>query len=254
MPRNVILAVVAACLLLGLGGVVAEHFVGAASLPGPSPGVATSLPPPPATTPDPGLSNSVSAMMDLRQASGAAPALLLASTSGRTVSLASLKGKVVVLWFYDAACDDICPVVERELRQSIADLGAGARQATFLAVNTDPFATAVTAAAPALARLHGLGWPRFAFLTGPLRVLNRVWSAYGITVDAQMTSHLVSHTELVAFVNERGDLAALATPSANQVGRRRYELAGSAVRGFATGVAAEVRHLESAPRASGARA
>jgi protein SCO1 len=43
-----------------------------------------------------------------------APGFTLTDQDGRTLSLASLRGKAVVLEFMDPHCTDICPIVSHE--------------------------------------------------------------------------------------------------------------------------------------------
>ncbi len=55
-----------------------------------------------------------------------APGLPLVDKRDRRTSLAGLRGRVVVLTFFNSACNDICPVMETELSRAYADLGADA--------------------------------------------------------------------------------------------------------------------------------
>ena len=72
----------------------------------------------------------------------------------------------MVLSFFDAACDDICPILETELLQAYADLGPLAPRVAVVTVNTDPLDLSVSSARPpeAARRAH---WPAtWYFLTG----------------------------------------------------------------------------------------
>ncbi|HLK01500.1 MAG TPA: redoxin domain-containing protein [Streptosporangiaceae bacterium] len=58
-----------------------------------------------------------------------APDFTLTDQGGRTVSLASLRGKVVLLTFLDTVCTTDCPIIGAEFKQAGQLLGADARQA-----------------------------------------------------------------------------------------------------------------------------
>jgi cytochrome oxidase Cu insertion factor (SCO1/SenC/PrrC family) len=247
-----VLGIVASCLVLGFGGLLVDHLLGTGTKAGtvPTPPTSGTLGGPPATTPDPHLASKIGALMELRTASGRpAPGWrLVDAASGRVVTPAAWRGKVVVLWFFDSRCDDICPVVEREMLAASAALPVSARgRVEFVAVNTDPFATARAAAGPALRRVGGLGG-RFVFVTGTLPRLDAVWKAYGITVEAQPKTGLVSHTELCDFIDRAGRLVASATPSADQAPNGSYFLASSTIAEFGRGVASEAALLATTGR------
>jgi protein SCO1/2 len=250
VPRNAIVWTVLGCLLLGLGGVVGDHFFGAGSKAGltPVPTVGTNPPPLPTLPPpgvDPNLGSSTVSMMRLRGASGdLAPVISLTGPSGKPFLLTSLRGRVVVLWFFNAACDDICPIAEREIAEAMRDLGRADREVVFVAVNTDPFALSVAQAAPALrAMAHPVG--TFEFLTGSLAALDRVWKAYGVTVQSQPASRVATHNEVLYFVGENGRVEAQATPFADQTGNLTLVLPAATEESFAKGIADETAFLVS---------
>ena len=54
-----------------------------------------------------------------------APGFTLTDQQGHTMSLASLRGKVVVLEFMDPHCTDICPIVSQEFVDAYHKLGHG---------------------------------------------------------------------------------------------------------------------------------
>lgn len=250
VPRKTVLSILVACLLLGLGGVVVDHFFGGPSKVGTTP-VATETKPAPlgrgaVSGGPPGVPAQLSSLMGLQsQKAAPAPPLVLQGASGATVSLASYRGKVVVVSFLDASCDDVCSVLGREFREARADLaadGVPAGAVELITVNTDPLATAPGDAAPVDRALQGVaGWQ---FLTASLKRLDAVWSAYGITVEVDPTSRLVSHTNALDFLNPAGEIVASATPFANEVKAGSYELAPATVRLYARGIADEIRQIE----------
>ena len=72
-----------------------------------------------------------------------APGFTLTDQDGRTLSLASLRGKVVVLEFMDPHCTDICPIVSQEYVDAYRDLGPLADKVVFAAVNVNQYHAAV---------------------------------------------------------------------------------------------------------------
>ncbi len=247
VPRRTVGFVVLACLVLGFGGIVVDHFFAGPSTSSPTPPTsATSVPQfPRAGAPNsPSLGAPLSKMMQLTSLRPQkAPALSLLSASGRPVSLSSFRGKVVVLSFFNAACDDICPVIEGEVKAALADLGrSGARgRVEFLTVNTDPLALSPAAGRPAEAAMAAV--PQWQFLTGSISRLNSVWKTYGVSIEAQASSGTVSHSEALYFIDPAGVVRARATPFANQVARGTFELSAALVRRFGEGIASEVTRL-----------
>ncbi|HET9091734.1 MAG TPA: SCO family protein [Acidimicrobiales bacterium] len=247
VPRRTVGLVVLACLVLGFGGIVVDHFfAGPSATPPIPPASATSVPQfPRPTAPDsPSLGAPLSKMMELTPLRPQkAPPLRLVSASGRAVSLSSFRGKVVVLSFFDASCDDICPVIEREVKSALSDLGrSGARgRVEFLTVNTDPLAVSPADARPAEAAMAAV--PQWQFLTGSVPRLNSVWRTYGVSIEAQASSGTVSHSEALYFIDPSGVVRARATPFANQVAKGTFELSAALVRRFGEGIASEVTRL-----------
>ena len=68
-----------------------------------------------------------------------APGFTLTDQTGHTMSLASLRGKVVVLEFMDPHCTDICPIVSQEFVTAYRDLGRLASRVVFIAVNVNQY-------------------------------------------------------------------------------------------------------------------
>ena len=92
---------------------------------------------------------------------------------------------VVVLTFFDAPCNDICPVLAAEIEQADADLGAEAADVEFVTVNTDPNALAQSAEAPVLGTTRLGALPNWHMVTGPLATLDALWKAYGVSISVQ---------------------------------------------------------------------
>jgi len=79
------------------------------------------------------ISTSLANLMQLSPIPGArAPGFTLTDQRGHTMSLASLRGKVVVLEFMDPHCTDICPIVSQEFVDAYRKLGEGGRRGHLL--------------------------------------------------------------------------------------------------------------------------
>jgi cytochrome oxidase Cu insertion factor (SCO1/SenC/PrrC family) len=253
------MAVVVATAVLGLGGVALDHF-----FPGPVGSSATTTlpgeyPPPLQTTPAgaqdatgnasaPQLPASSGALMGLQRLKpAAAPGFRLTDQRGGLMSLAAFRGKVVVLSFFDAACDDICPVLERELFRADLDLGAEASRVAMLTVNTDPLALSPASARPAEVPAHVPAPAVWYFLTGPLDRLDAIWTSYGITIDVQRANHIVSHNDFLYFIDPSGRLRLRATPFADESTSGASSLPAATEAEWATGIANEARSLLAGP-------
>jgi protein SCO1/2 len=235
---------------------VADHFfagpVGGSATPttgthppplGGATGAAPGTGSPPASA-DPQLPASVSALMGLdRTSPTGAPGFSLTDQAGRAVSLAALRDKSVVLSFFDATCDDICPVLAAELVRADAELGSAATHVALVTIDADPLALTVPSAAPAEAASGIASLPNWYFLTGPLRQLDAVWKSYGVTVEVQRTTGLVSHNDLLFFIDPSGRLRLRATPFADESTSGAFTLPATTEGEWAEGIADEARSL-----------
>jgi cytochrome oxidase Cu insertion factor (SCO1/SenC/PrrC family) len=175
-----------------------------------------------------------------------APWSLTDAATGQTVSLRSLRGRVVVVTFANASCDDICPVLGAELSQARARLGTTRVPVTFVTINTDPLALGAAKAsilhAPAFA--HLTGW---RFLTGTVATLNPVWTDYGISIRVNTSDRRVSHNDLMYFVAPDGKLAWSAIPFADEAKDGSFSLSSGIVTRFADGIATYAGKLANTP-------
>jgi cytochrome oxidase Cu insertion factor (SCO1/SenC/PrrC family) len=133
-----------------------------------------------------------------------APASPFALTDqhGRPVTLASLRGKVVLLTFLDPVCTTDCPLIAQEFKAAGTMLGAQARQAELVAIVANPtyYGTQFT---QAFTHQEGLSTvPDWLYLTGTLAQLRAVWNQYGIDVQNLPAGAMSAHNDL-AFVIDR---------------------------------------------------
>jgi len=128
----------------------------------------------------------------------------LTSQTGRQVSLASLRGKVVLLTFLDPVCTTDCPIIAQEMRAADEMLGAKARGTELVAVVANPTYTS-TAFTVAFDRQEGLDQvPNWLYLTGPLPALAKVWRDYGIAVENLPAGAMSAHNDVAYVIDAAG--------------------------------------------------
>jgi cytochrome oxidase Cu insertion factor (SCO1/SenC/PrrC family) len=133
-----------------------------------------------------------------------APGFTLTSQDGRQVSLAGLRGKVVLLTFLDPVCTTDCPLIAQEMRSADAMLGARAGSTELVAVVANPTYTSTTYTRTFTSE-EGLGQtPNWLFLTGSLSQLADVWHDYGIEVEDLPAGAMTAHNDLAFVISANG--------------------------------------------------
>jgi cytochrome oxidase Cu insertion factor (SCO1/SenC/PrrC family) len=132
-----------------------------------------------------------------------APGFALTDQYGRTVTLASLRGKVVLLSFFDPDCAAGCPPIGREFRRAATLLGSSARRVELVGIVLSP-AYRPVGAVQAFDRREGLSRvPGWLYLTGTLPQLHLVWHEYGITAQ-DLAGAAALHTEEAYVIDATG--------------------------------------------------
>jgi protein SCO1/2 len=253
VPRKFVRWVIVAFAVLGLGGIVGEKLIGNAgvgalgatsvtTLAGtgaPVTGTTGATAPATPTAPDaPAVDASPSAVIGLTRLAGhQAPAISLREQTGGSWDLAGAKGKVVVLTFFNAECDDICPVLAQEIIQADRLLGARSTDVNFVVVNSDPLETSLAPTPPALTQTGLATRSNVTFLSGTLVQLDTVWKEYGVTIAVDNTDRVITHNDVMDFIGPTGKLELSATPFANEDTLGIYSLQPAVVHTFARGVA-----------------
>jgi protein SCO1 len=136
---------------------------------------------------------------------GPAPAFTLTSQDERRVSLADLRGKVVVLTFIYTTCVDTCPLLTAKLAGLQGRLGAdfGAR-VFFVSVTVDPDRD-TPAVLKTYGSAHGARFDGWAFLTGTTAEIREVAKQYGVFAKKTARGD-VDHTFLTSVIDARGVL------------------------------------------------
>jgi protein SCO1/2 len=136
----------------------------------------------------------------------AAPDFTLTDQSGAALSLASLRGRPVVLTFLYTHCPDECPLTAEKLHSAVVALGDRASQIAWLAVSVDPVGDTPADAKAFVGQHHLDGFMRY--LLGSETSLHPVWDAYHIAVapsgDATSQVGTVSHVVGVYVIDGQG--------------------------------------------------
>ncbi len=126
----------------------------------------------------------------------------LRDQSGQLFSLASLRGRTVVIAFFDSHCTQACPLEGRALAAA-EDALPRAQRPTLVAISVNPLDTP----ASVRAALHKWGLAQIAdwhWLMGARARLASVWRAYHEFVYAPPHGDIV-HTESLLLLGRRGD-------------------------------------------------
>ncbi len=135
-----------------------------------------------------------------------APGFSLTDQDGRTVTLASLRGKVVLMTFLDPVCTTDCPLIAQEFKQTGQLLGAQGKKVELVAVVANPTYRS-TAFTRAFARQEGLTtMPNWLYLTGSLSQLSAVWRHYGVTVENLPAGAMSAHNDLAVVIDPAGHI------------------------------------------------
>ena len=133
-----------------------------------------------------------------------APNFTLTSQTGRQVSLASLRGKVVLLAFLDPVCTTDCPVIAAEMRVADTLLGSKASDTELVAVVANPTYTSV-AYTRAFDQQVGLNTvPNWLYLTGSVSQLAAVWHHFGIEVEDLPGGAMAAHNDIAFVISADG--------------------------------------------------
>src|SRR5215831_2053643 len=132
----------------------------------------------------------------------------LTDQHGRTVSLASLRGKVVLLTFLDPVCTTDCPLIAQEFRAAGQLLGAASRQVELVAVVTNPVYHQVTDTQAFDRQEHLDQVPNWLYLTGSVPQLRQVWKDYDITAEILPAGSMIGHQDVAYVIDQAGHVRA----------------------------------------------
>jgi cytochrome oxidase Cu insertion factor (SCO1/SenC/PrrC family) len=183
-------------------------------------------------------------LMQLSPVPGAlAPGFTLTDQAGRTLSLARLRGRTVVLEFMDPHCTDICPIVSQEFADAYHDLGRQAARVVFVAVNVNRYHLQVADVAAFSAEQRLTTIPTWHFVTGPYPSLVTVWQAYDVAVEAPSPNADVIHSSVMYFIDPGGRERYVASPMADHTKARSSYLPADQLAAWGQGIAQVARQL-----------
>jgi cytochrome oxidase Cu insertion factor (SCO1/SenC/PrrC family) len=131
-----------------------------------------------------------------------APDFTLIDQFGHPVTLASLRGREIVLAFIDSRCTSLCPLTAEIMYDAKTRLGAAAAsQVALVAINANPAATSVLVV-QAWSINHGMLHQWF-FLTGTAQQLQSVYHLYGIYVQVDSSGQDV-HDPATFIIDAQG--------------------------------------------------
>ncbi len=134
---------------------------------------------------------------------GPAPEFSLTAQDGKRVSMADLRGKVVVVTFIYASCADTCPLLTAKMAKLQRRLGPDfGRNVAFVSITVDPERDTAEVLAR-YARAHGANPVGWTFLTGPRAEIESVALGYGVFVRKTARGD-VDHTLLTSIVDQQG--------------------------------------------------
>jgi cytochrome oxidase Cu insertion factor (SCO1/SenC/PrrC family) len=133
-----------------------------------------------------------------------AKAFQLTDQHGRAVSLASLRGKVVLLTFLDPVCTSDCPLIAQEFRAAGQILGSSARKVELVAVVANPVYHQVAYTQAFDRQEHLTQVPDWLYLTGSVPQLKQVWGNYGIAAQILPAGGMIGHTEVAYVIDQAG--------------------------------------------------
>jgi protein SCO1/2 len=131
----------------------------------------------------------------------AAPPIALEDAAGRPVTLASQRGRYVLVTFLYTHCPDVCPLIAQNLNLALRKLGPDRSKVRVLAVSVDPKGDTAADVRAYAKRLHLL--PQFRYLIGSRAQLEKTWVAWRVQA-VKSGPDLVDHVAYTALVDPRG--------------------------------------------------
>jgi protein SCO1/2 len=129
-----------------------------------------------------------------------APGFSLPDQAGGLFSLASARGRSVVLMFMDSHCHQECPLEGRALAAGLRDV-PGAQLPLIVVVSVNPWEDTPRSAHRAIRRF-GLASFDWRWLLGSKKRLEPVWRKF--RVEVRRTPDDIEHTDALYLIDRRG--------------------------------------------------
>jgi cytochrome oxidase Cu insertion factor (SCO1/SenC/PrrC family) len=132
----------------------------------------------------------------------------LTDQHGRTVTLASLRGKVVLLTFLDPVCTSDCPLIAQEFRAAGQLLGTASHNVELVAVVNNRIYHQVADTQAFDRQEHLNQVPNWLYLTGSVPQLQQIWKAYGIADVTLPAGSMIGHNDVAYVIDQAGHVRA----------------------------------------------
>ena len=134
-----------------------------------------------------------------------APDFTLTNENGASVSLATLRGKTIVMAFLDPVCTSDCPIEAQQMRLAQQQLGPDSNT-VLVAVDTNPIYRS-QATLQTFSANEGLASNKtWYYLTGSANQLEGMWNAYGVSVQLVAGGGMVAHAEPIYVIDAQGQM------------------------------------------------
>ncbi len=135
-----------------------------------------------------------------------APGFTLTDQHGRTVTLSSLRGKVVLLTFLDPVCVTDCPLIAQEFRQAGQLLGTSRAKVDLVAVDVNPLYNEL-AYTQQFDQQEGLAsLTDWHYLTSSPARLRAVYKAYGQPAQTLPAGAMLGHSDIAFVIDTHGEI------------------------------------------------
>jgi protein SCO1/2 len=119
------------------------------------------------------------------------PKVSLTDQNGRTISLASLKGKPALVAFIHTQCEGPCELITTEMKSVARNLGPGFKsEVTMISITTEPDEDG-SRELLAYAKKQGVNADGWVFLTGAPAEIRRLLTLYGVAAENDNSDHVL---------------------------------------------------------------
>ena len=123
------------------------------------------------------------------------------------VSLAALRGRVVIVTAVYASCGDTCPQIVTQIKTSLAQLTAEERaDVTVVSITLDPVKDTPEMLGM-MAEIHGVKAPEFNQVTGDPAYVEALLDRYGFARRRNEDTGAIEHANLVHVIDREGRIA-----------------------------------------------
>lgn len=135
------------------------------------------------------------------------PTIELVDQNRKPVALEDYEGRVVLVTAVYASCQTVCPRMVERIDRAVGSLSPEQRsQVVVLAVTLDPERDTPERLAE-MADRHGVGAPRYHFLTGGADEVRRTLRDLGVSWSRDPETGMIQHSSLFVLVDAEGSIA-----------------------------------------------